>query len=310
MTGVLFKLVIWCIIILDGSFSVSSYDGPACSSEMKEVKKSELLGYTTLQNRINLMKAGVCFHSNFLTSEAMQIYEHIEKLFPHYAFVLVPKSLIPLKSGDPKTAILLLDEYFERVGGIHGTSLFGEDTDTNQKGPPCRIEAFHRLECVSALNYYGVAQMNCHNDTSALRHFERAMEIGTGISMVNDVYNNYAYLLSTMGHYHKAEEIFVHNFWLFNQNMEINIDPSSLIRRALLTPTTLSSIEEACKFKFVFEDRLKVLMELVEFGGGAWNNDFGELFKVADGISKIEDIRGIPVRKLKKSFGYPLRKKS
>ena len=266
-----------------------------CIQELNEVKKSEKVGHTTLRNRINLMKAGVCFHLKSLTAEAMEIYQHIEKMFPAYAFVLVPKSLISLKSGDPFSVILLLDEYFERVGGIYGENVYGNDTDTNEKGPPCQIDAPHRLECVSALNYYGVAQMHSYNDTSALLHFERAIQIGEGVPFVDDVYNNHAYLLGTMGYYEKAEKMFIKNFWYINKN-KTEIDPSPLVRRALLTPKILPSIEMALHFKALFEKRLKDLIRLAEYGGATWSHDSSDLFKVDDGMSTLEDIRNIPVR--------------
>ena len=178
---------------------------------------------------------------------------------------------------------------------MYGDDIFGNDTDTNEKGPPCRKDAPHRLECVSALNYYGVAQMHSYNDTSALLHFERAIQIGEGVPFVEDVYNNYAYLLGTMGHNEEAERMFIRNFWYLNRN-NTQIDPSPLVRRALLTPKILPSVEVALNFRTIFERRMVDLIRLVKFGGATWSHDHSDLFKVDAGISTLEEIRNIPVR--------------
>jgi hypothetical protein len=98
-----------------------------------------------------------------------------------------------------------------------------------------------------------------------------------------------------MGHYEKAEKMFIQNFWYINKN-KTEIDPSPLVRRALLTPKILPSIEKAIEFQALFEKRLIDLIRLAEYGGATWSHDSSDLFKVDAGISTLEDIRKIPVR--------------
>lgn len=248
------------------------------------------------QHRSNMLQTAVCFHSYNRLNEALDIYNHLRWQFPDFAFPLVNIALIDLKNGHSKRVADGLDLYFEEVGGIFGnkTEMKLKDSDAQMFGSPCVQLALYRIECVNALNFYGIAQVELYNYDKAMESYERAIEIGHDVEIITDVHQNIGTLFNTMGRFDEAADSFLRSFWS-SVKIKNEIDPSPLLQRAMLIPSISSSIEESITYKECFEDRLNELMTLIQDGGTGWVNNGGDLFKVQDGVSSIEDIQALQV---------------
>lgn len=73
------------------------------------------------------------------------------------------------------------------------------------------------------------------------------------------------------------------------------LDPSALVRRAILVPSILIGLEDAVDVQNLFINRINDVLNLVEFGGANWEDDSNDMFRVKAGISTWEEIRAIPV---------------
>ena len=67
------------------------------------------------------------------------------------------------------------------------------------------------------------------------------------------------------------------------------------MRRAFLVPTVASSVEETEQTRISFKQRIRDVTEITLAGGSTWIDDRSDLFRVAHGISNIEDIRRVPM---------------
>ncbi len=250
------------------------------------------------QYKRNLMQTAVCFHSIDRLKEAKEIYYYVRQRFPNFAFPLVNIALIYIKDGNPQNVINILDIYFQEVGGMFGdaTKLF-EMKDNNAKmfGPHCLPKALYHSECVSALNFYGIAQVEVYNYEIAMKSYHHAIEIGSDdVYFISDVYQNLASLYKTMGLFDDAANYFLLSFWS-SVKIKKDINPAPLLERAMLVPSISTSFEESVSFKKCFEKRIDDLMQLIEFGGYGWVDD-SDLFNVRDGVSNLDDIRALLVR--------------
>ena len=248
------------------------------------------------QHRTNILQSAVCFHSHNYIVEAMQLYNYLRQLFPNFAFPLVNIALTHLKNGQPEKVIEHLNVYFEEVGGMYGngTGPAMRDYDTLIVGTPCLPHALHRIECVNALNFYGIAHVELYNYAKAHECYKRAIEIGHDVNLINDVYQNLGGLFNTIGLFNDAADSFLKSFWTSIQT-NANVNPVALLQRAMLVPVISSSLEESISFKTRFEKRMHDLIRLIEFGGVGWGEEDGDLFRVQSGISNIDDIRALLV---------------
>jgi tetratricopeptide (TPR) repeat protein len=250
------------------------------------------------QYKRNLMQSAVCFHSFDRLKEAKELYYYVRQQFPNFAFPLVNIALIDLKDGKSQNVIDTLDLYFQEVGGMFGNmTKLVEMKDNNAKmfGPHCLPKALYHSECVSALNFYGIAQVEMYNYEKAMESYLQAIEIGSDdVYFISDVYQNLATLYKTMGLFDDAANSFLQSFWS-NVRIKKDFNPTPLLERAMLVPSISTSLGESLSFKKSFEKRFNDLMQLVEFGGSSWVDD-GDLFKVRDGVSNLDDIRALQVR--------------
>ncbi len=284
--------------------------------------KKNQIPQTDKKHRSSLLRTAVCFHSNNLMEEAMSIYNYIRKFFPDYAFPLVNIALIYLKNSQPLKVVETLDLYFEEVGGFYG-DFYGDDSgggtihreerklgssiptpkdyDAQIVGPPCLPYALNREECVNALNFYGIAQVELYDYTKAMRCYQRAIEIGSDVYfLISDVYENIGTLYDRMGFFDEAADSFLKSFWTTferNKKTEDNntIDLVPLIQRAMLVPSISSSLEESILFKEKFERRILDLLKLIEYGGVGLEDDSSDLFRVQSDISNMNHIQALPV---------------
>jgi len=128
--------------------------------------------------------------------------------------------------------------------------------------------------------------------------YERAIEIGEGTMIMHDVYTNLGSLMYEVGHDDKAREAFIRSFQAtLVHGGVVAIEPSALIRTALLIPSTPTSLEDSVKTLRRFEARLKDLTTLIELGGlGLEDPGSSDLFDMGGGLFEMEQIRSIPVR--------------
>ena len=276
---------------------------------------------TDKRHRSSLLRTAVCFHANNFIREAMAVYNYIRQLFPDYAFPLVNIALIYLKNGHPIKVVETLDLYFEEVGGFYGDSGGDEtnhgehrtgvistikDYDAQILGPPCLPFALRREECVNALNFYGIAQVELHDYTKAMQCYQRAVEIGIDVYfLISDVYENIGTLYDRIGFFDDAAESFLRSFWttfrrkmtMDSESADVSIDLAPLIQRAMLVPSIPSSLEESILFRKKFERRIHDLLKLIEYGGIGFDNG-SDLFMVQSDVSNMDDIRKLPVSKV------------
>ena len=297
VTSILFSCH-WLFGCIQLAFTESSvihsldFDSSICQNELELSRKNN-------SSVLIFMKAAVCLHQGNQVSNALQIYNHVQKVAPDYSFVLVNIALVALKDGNPAKVIRILENYFNQVGGIQEG---GEDEtlklsstsdrDALRIGPPCRSDAKYKADCVHALNIYASALMEQYNTSSAQYFFQKAIDIGGNITSLKDVYCNYAALLSNVGDFEGAADLFLKGFWISVQTR--NLDPSPLIRRALIVPSVSSSLEESISFQRQFELKLRDIISLIEFGGEGWKDDSSDLFRLTAGTSQAKDIFSLP----------------
>ena len=239
------------------------------------------------------MQMAVCFHSHNRIVEAMESYNYLRQNFPDFAFPLVNIALIELKNGNSRKVIQTLNLYFQEVGGMFG-NITKNDYDAKTVGPPCLPHAVNRLECVNALNFYGIAHVELYNYEKALISYERAIEIGFDVHLISDVFQNMGTLYNVLGNYDEAANSFLKSFW-FSIQMKDDIDPTPLIQRAMLIPSISSSLEDSILWKKRFQKRVHDLMKLIEHGGAGWVDDEGDIFKIQEGVSSIDNIKALQV---------------
>ena len=246
--------------------------------------------------RSNIMQAAVCLHLHNLVAEAMELYDHLRVRFPTYAFPLVNKALIYLKNGDSQNAMENLSLYFDEVGGMFGNSTSNTITDKDAQivGSPCAPYAVYRSECVNALNFLGVIQDTLlHSPKAAIQSYKRAIEIGSDVTHINNVFQNLGSLYQTLGLYDDAADTYLETFWL-TITLEKKVDPVPLIQRAMLVPCITESLRDVVSFKHRFESRIHELIKLIDYGGIDLieeEKERSDLFKVSNGISSINDIK-------------------
>jgi len=208
--------------------------------------------------------------------------------------VLVNIAVISLKNGDPRKVIEIVNLYFDHVGGIYGEENIDLiDKDSQDIGPLCRANARYREECVNVSNFIASAYMELLNYTNALLYYDRAINIREGVPLISDIHANIGGLFSLMGDYHNAAESFLRAFWA-SMHSGNKLDPSALVRRAILRPSILTGLKEAVDVQNLFVNRINDVLKLVEFGGAEWKDYSNEIFRVKAGISTWEDIRAIP----------------
>lgn len=276
-----------------------------CNQELQKVvvgsnQKNDIVNIRSKRHRSNLMQTAVCFHLHNHLSEAMQLYTYLRNEFPNFAFPLVNIAFVELKNGKPQKAIESLNTYFEEVGGIHGNETKYEnlkDIDAQHVGSACQRYAIHSLECVNALNFYGIAHVELYNYDKALESYERAIDIGKDdVPLVSDVYQNLGELYKLLGLFDDAAKTFLEAFWSSIKLKGIHkLDPTPLIQRAMLVPSIQLSLESSFEFVSKFQSRVHDLLKLIDHGGVDWANDNSELFMLASGVSQIEDIKSLPV---------------
>ena len=257
---------------------------PLCSVEMNIARQSNY-SYSPL------MHASVCFHANNYATQALHLYGYIRDTMPDCSYVLVNLGLIALNGGDPVTAAKLLTTYIEEVGGVYG-DMPPTDRFAKELGPPCTAISKHKVDCVNALNTLGAAYISGSDAPSAVQYLKRAIQIGDE-DMLKDVHSNLGNHMAAVGDVNGAADSFLKSFWIELRSGGA-IDPSALVRRAILVSPLAESVEDAKKELRDFEARVRDIVRLVEFGGDQWLEDSSGLFRVSQGLSNLDDIRKIP----------------
>ena len=271
--------------------------------------QNELNRAVTLQqhNKVNhrqLMDIALCFHREKDTVKALQVYHHIRSTTPHYSYVLINIAIIHQKDGNPIQARSFVEQYLEEVGGIHGNN-GGRLVDLDSKlfGTPCRTASTYKSNCIQALNVLGSTYTSQLNYTLAQRYFYRAIEIGgeDDGDMLEYIYSNLGGSLIKTGDADGAAKAFLKSFWIsVHKN---NINPSVLVRRAILVPLVSASLEDAYSLEHNFISRVRDIIQLANHGGKHWNtttimkrhhDSSSDLFLLSQGVSKIEDIQSLP----------------
>ncbi len=240
-----------------------------------------------------LMRLATCLHINHHPS-AVDLYHHIRKIRPDDSFVLINLGTLSLKSGDIESARRLYEQYLREVGGPYGE---GDLVDRHalKIGPPCRHDAQRKIDCVEALNNLGAVELTAGKNASLVTHYlSRAIEIGDEAMLVH-AYANLGSHLAKVGDHDSAANAFIRGFWSNLRQGLFSAAAGLLVRRAFLVPTIASSLEETEKTRIGFIRRINDVRKLATSGGSAWMNDESDLFRIAQGVSSMEDIRNIPM---------------
>ena len=171
-----------------------------------------------------LMQLAACLHQIKQTSDATELYQYIRIQYSDYAFVLVNMAILELMNGDPRKAIMLLDIYFQEVGGVFGELSSMKDGSARIHGPTCSPMAIdYKSDCVYALNVYASAHMQMLNNSFAENFFKRALELADeGDSSLQNIYSNLGDLLGNLGDDEGASNSYLKSFWKSAQEGRIN----------------------------------------------------------------------------------------
>lgn len=269
------------IITNIGNIPLSSH----CLKNLNNAEESNING-----NPEALMHNAVCFHVARDDPRALYLYGRVRDHNPDYAYVLVNIAIIALKGGDADTAIILFEQYLYEAGGMYGDKTPSDKTLVRD-GTPCRADATHKSDCVSALNGLGSAHMSKTDSKSALPYLKRAIQIGDAHTL-RDVYSNLGDHFSNIGDSEAAADAFLKAFWISFRNG--HMDTASLIRRAISIPVVPFSSHESENVRVLFQARIKDMIELAEHGGSSIADDIHDLFRTSAGISNHDDIKSLP----------------
>ena len=239
-----------------------------------------------------LMRLGTCLQNNHHPA-AVDVYHHIRKTNTDFSYVLVNLGTLSQKSGDIDTARQYYEQYLIEVGGLFGN---GNRIDRYAlaHGPPCRPDALFKIDCVNALNNLGALELtDGKNATLATYYLSRAIEIGDKDMLVH-AYSNLGSNLAKIGDLDGAANAFIQGFWVNLRQGLLSAAAGLLVRRAFLVPIVASSLEDTETTRIGFIRRIHDVRKLASSGGSVWMNDDSDLFRVAHGVSTIEDIRNVP----------------
>lgn len=119
--------------------------------------------HTHHADREDHLNLALCFHRNNLITEALEVYSEIRNTHGDYAFPLVNIAHIQYMNGEYEEAIDTINTYFGEVGADFPFQNGGEiqsDNDSIEHGSPCVEDALFRVDCVSALNIFGLSHMS------------------------------------------------------------------------------------------------------------------------------------------------------
>ena len=243
---------------------------------------------------VNAMHLAVCLHTSGDAAAAFEVYQHLLETSPDYAYTHVNLGAYYSTAGKPNKAIEQLEQYFDKVGGIYGDHT-PIDAVSIQSGPPCRVESPDKQNCVNALNNLASVHLSEGKNSSATIHYlTRAVEIGED-HMLPNVYANLGSYFSKIGDDDAAASAFIKAFWINLKQNNLNSAAGVLVRRALIMPAVLSSMDETEQHRIQFQKRIRDVTELAKVGGSLWTNDKSDLFRVQNGLSNPDDIRQIPM---------------
>ena len=237
-----------------------------------------------------LMRAAVCFHIERDEPRALYLYGRVRDHNPDFAYVLVNIGIIALKGGDADTAIVLFEQYLNEVGSMYGDKT-PSDAISLRDGTPCRYDALNKQDCVNALNNLASAHISKRNPNIGLPYLRRAIQIGDKDMLLN-VYSNLGGYYSNIGDTEGAADAFLQAFWISYKNG--NMDPSNLVRRAILVPPVSGSASQVLQMEKLFLARIKDMINLAQYGGYSLSKDIHDLFRTSVGISNPDDIRNLP----------------
>ncbi|KAL7548716.1 hypothetical protein ACHAWF_011984 [Thalassiosira exigua] len=241
-----------------------------------------------------LMRLAVCLHRNNHPS-SIELYRHVRKTTPDFAYVLVNLGILSLKEGDIDSARRNFEQYLHEVGGVYGDNPAPTDKVARERGPLCRPDAPGVVDCVNALNNMGALELTDGKNASAATFFlSRAIEIGDE-SMLSNAFANLGGHLAKIGDHEGAADAFISGFWVnLNQGL-LGAAAGLLVRRAFLVPIVASSLEETEKTRVGIRQRVDEIIKLALEGGSKWQDDGSDLFRVGNGLSDLVDIRRIPM---------------
>ena len=240
------------------------------------------------------MHLAVCLHKSGDMATALEVYQHLLKTDPNYAYTHVNLGAYYSTAGKPAKAIDELEQYFNKVGGVYGDQS-PIDVVAIKNGTPCRIESPDREYCVNALNNLASVHLSEGKNSSAtLYYLTRAIEIGDE-HMLTNVYANLAGHFNTIGDDDAAADAFIKTFWINLKQNNLNSAVGALVRRALLMPAVLTSMDQTELQRILFQQRIRDVTELARVGGSFWENDNSDLFRVRSSLSHPSEIKQIPI---------------
>lgn len=264
---------------------------------------------------------GVCLHHN-ANPAAREVFHHILDIAPDFAYAHVNLGAWYSIAGNYGLAIQHLETYFFMVGGIYGDGT-PADIESIRDGPPCRSGSHStKNNCVNALSNMGAAYFSQQmNSTAPMIYLTRAIEIGDE-HMLSNAYANLGGHLARIGDEDSAADALIKGeccpllrrllqfiriptkiivlviasvgFWISLKQGDVDHAAGLLVRRALLTPTVASSIDQTEQVRIAFSKRVRDVTALAQIGGSGWNNDDSDLFRLSSGMSTLNEIRQIP----------------
>lgn len=258
-----------------------------CTNEVQVAIKSDY-------GHRELMKLATCLHINHHHPAAADLYHHIRSAAPDDSYVLVNLGTLSLKSGDIENARHYLEQYLLEVGGPYGEGSL-VDRHALARGPPCTPDAPLKVDCVNALNNLAAVELTDGKNSSLVTYYlSRAIEIGDE-NMLAHAYANLGSHLAKVGDHEGAADAFIRGFWTNLRQGLSSAAAGLIVRRAFLVPTVASSLEETEKTRIGFIRRIDGVRELARKGGSSIIDDESDLFRVAHGISTIQEIRNVPI---------------
>lgn len=256
-----------------------------CSPFIEKIAQLEEVGDETGEYFQQLMDLSVCYQleeNNVDLAEA--VLTKVLKINKNFAFPYVNLGNLALNAGNPETAILLYKEYFRGVGSPFTDLIPQFDSSAQRAGSPCSSQHhIHVSDCIVALNNLAAAQTTVKSYSDALKSLHMAIELSTEDTNLDHVYINLAEIYEFEGRVDDAANAFSRSFEYrylkhAGENSDGSIDPSPLMRRAILLPAIPQSVDAVKKNRILFERRVNQMLHLAKFGGKEGFVDDASLF--------------------------------
>jgi len=246
------------------------------------------------------------------------ILSKVISLNPRFAFPYVNLGNLYLNSGDPASAISYYEQYFQGVGSPFEELVPTFDITAVNFGSPCSHKNhIYASDCIIALNNHAAALSTLKEYERASESLEMAIRLSNDATNLDHVYINLAEIYEYAGRVDDAAWAFAKSFeykfleWRkmdggtsessaqFEGSEAYAIDPSPLMRRAILLPSIPQSVEKVRINRILFERRVKQMIHLSRFGGREGFVDDSFLFHnltettfTPDNIRLIPPLRG------------------